>query len=92
MAHEETITTAKHELELREVRRAVATIINDYKQTAETLDEVTKQVDGMNATDHASNVESLKQDLLSDLGGDSMKPPWEREGYDSKQAWLDAQE
>jgi len=91
MSHEERLTNAKQAVELKRVRQSVARILEDYEQTAKTLDVVTGQVDGLNATDHAENVESLKQDLLSDLSSKSIKPPWEREGYDSKQAWLDAQ-
>jgi len=91
MSHEEPLTNAKQAVELKRVRQSVARILEDYEQTAKTLDVVTGQVDGLNATDHAENVESLKQDLLSDLSSKSIKPPWEREGYDSKQAWLDAQ-
>jgi len=81
-------------IELRHVREAVGEILHDYEQTAQTLDSVTAQVDGLEATDHASNVQSLKVDLLDALQteADSIDPPWEREGYDSKQAWLDAQE
>jgi len=69
-------------------------ILDDYEQTAETLDAVTAQVDGLDATDHAGNVQALKSDLLDALQteADSIDPPWEREGYDSKQVWLEAQE
>lgn len=91
MSHEEPLTKAEHAVELKRVRQSVARILEDYEQTAKTLDAVTAQIDGLDATDHAGNVESLKQDLLTDLGGDSIKPPWEREGYDSKQTWLDDQ-
>lgn len=92
MSHQEPLTNAKQAVELKRVRQSVARILEDYEQTAKTLDAVTEQVDEVDATDHAGNVESLKQDLLDDLGSDSIKPPWERDGYDSKQAWLDAQE
>jgi len=39
------------------------------------------------------DVQALKDDLLEALQteSDSIDPPWEREGYDSKQAWLDDQ-
>jgi len=95
MSHEQEEKTAGElRIELRQVRESVGTILNDYEQTAATLDAVTAQVDGVDATDHASNVQALKSDLLDALqtDADSIDPPWEREGYDSKQAWLDEQE
>jgi hypothetical protein len=95
MSHEQREKTAGElRIELRQVRESVGAILNDYEQTAETLDYVTAQVDGLEATDHASNVQALKADLLDALQTetDSIDPPWEREGYDTKQAWLDAQE
>lgn len=92
MTHEEPLTNAQQAVELKRVRESVARILDDYEKTANTLDAVTEQVDGVDATDHASNVEALKQDLLTDLGDKSITPPWEREGYESKQTWLDAQE
>jgi len=95
MSHEqEEKTTGELRIELRQVRESVGEILNDYEQTAETLDTVTEQVDGLDATDHAGNVQALKSDLLDALqtDADSIDPPWVREGYDSKQAWLDAQE
>jgi len=87
-------TVAELRIELRQVRESVGMILNDYEQTAETLDAVTAQVDGLDATDHAGNVQTLKSDLLDALQteADGIEPPWEREGHDSKQAWLDAQE
>jgi len=87
-------TVAELRIELRQVRESVGMILNDYEQTAETLDAVTAQVDGLDATDHAGNVQTLKSDLLDALQteADAIEPPWEREGHDSKQAWLDAQE
>lgn len=91
MSHEEPLTNAQQAVELKRVRQSVARILEDYEQTARTLDAVTAQVDGLDATNHAENVKALKQDLLDDLGSDSLKPPWEREGYESKQAWLDYQ-
>jgi len=86
-------TAGELRIELRHVREAVGGILDDYEQTAETLDSVTAQVDGLDATDHASNVQQLKGDLLDALEqeADTITPPWEREGYDSKQAWLDAE-
>jgi len=95
MSHEQEEKTAGElRIELRQVRESVGVILNDYEQTAETLDTVTAQVDGLEATDHASNVQALKGDLLDALqtDADSIDPPWEREGYVLKQAWLDAQE
>jgi len=95
MSHEQEEKTAGElRIELRQVRESVGEILNDYEQTAETLDTVTEQVDGLDATDHASNVQSLKSDLLDVLqtDTDSIDPPWGREGYKSKKAWLDAQE
>jgi len=95
MTHEQREkTSGELRIELRQVRESVGEILDDYEQTAETLDTVTAQVDGLDSTDHASNVKTLKSDLLDALqtDTDSITPPWEREGYDSKQAWLDAQE
>jgi len=95
MTHEtEEKSAGELRIELRHVREAVGEILDDYEKTAETLDAVTAQVDGVEATDHASNVQSLKGDLLDALQTetDTIDPPWVREGYDSKQAWLDAQE
>lgn len=94
MSHEQKEKTAGElRIELRQVRKSVGAILNDYERTAETLDAVTEQVDGLDTTDHASNVQTLKSDLLDALQteADSITPPWEREGYDSKQAWLDDQ-
>jgi len=95
MTHEQPEKSAGElRVELRQVRESVGAILNDYEQTAQTLDAVTAQVDGLDATDHASDVQALKSDLLDALQTetDSIDPPWVREGYDSKQAWLDAQE
>ena len=94
MSHEQREKTAGElRIELRQVRESVSAILEDYEQTAETLDAVTAQVDGLDATDHAGNVQALKSDLLDALQteADSIDPPWEREGYQSKQAWLDDQ-
>lgn len=94
MSHEQREKTAGElRIELRQVRESVREILNDYEQTAETLDAVTAEVSGLEATDHASNVQELKSDLLDALQteADSIDPPWEREGYESKQAWLDDQ-
>jgi len=94
MSHEQREKTAGElRIELRQVRESVGEILNDYEQTAKTLDAVTAQVDGLEATDHAGNVQALKSDLLDALQteADSIDPPWERERYDSKQAWLDDQ-
>jgi len=94
MSHEQPEKTAGElRIELRQVRESVGVILDDYEQTAETLDAVTAQVDGLDATDHAGNVQALKSDLLNALqtDADSIDTPWEREGYDSKQAWLDDQ-
>jgi len=95
MSHEQREKTAGEiRIELRQVRESVGAILEDYEKTAETLDAVTAQVDGLDATDHSGNVQALKSDLLDALQTetDSIDPPWVREGYDSKQAWLDAQE
>jgi lantibiotic modifying enzyme len=88
MGHEEKITISGQEVKINQIRQSIARIIDDYEKTAKTLDAVTKQVDGLNATNHAKNVESLKKELLSDLNQNSIKPPWEREGYDTKKEWL----
>lgn len=81
-------------IELRHVRETVGAVLDDYEQTAETLDAVTAQVNGVETTDHASNVQALKGELLDALEqeADTITPPWEREGFENKQAWLDAQE
>jgi len=95
MSHEQREKTAGElRIELRQVRESVGAILEDYEQTAETLDAVTAQVDGLDATGHAGNVQTLKADLLDALqtDTDSIDPPWVREGYKNKQAWLDAQE
>jgi len=95
MSHEQEEKTAGElRIELRQVRESVGEILDDYEQTAQTLDAVTAEVSGLEKTDHASNVQALKSDLFDALqtDADSIDPPWEREGYDSKQAWLDAQE
>jgi uncharacterized protein YoxC len=83
-------TTGELRIELRKVREAVGQILDDYEQTAKTLDNVTSQVNGLEATDHADNVEALKSDLLNTLQTDTgtIDPPWERQGYATKQAWL----
>jgi len=94
MTHQQPEKTAGElRIELRQVREAVGAVLDDYEATAQTLDAVTEQVDGLDATDHASNVQALKGDLLDALEqeSDSIIPPWEREGYESKQAWLDAE-
>lgn len=94
MSHERREKTAGElRIELRQVRESVGAILNDYEQTAQTLDAVTAEVSGLDATDHASNVQTLKSDLLDALQteADSIDPPWEREGYSSKQAWLNDQ-
>lgn len=95
MSHEQREKTAGElRIELRLVREAVGAVLDDYEKTAKTLDAVTAEVSGLDATDHSSNVEALKSDLLDALqtDADSIDPPWVREGYESKQAWLDAQE
>jgi hypothetical protein len=83
-------TAGELRIELRQVREAVGQILNDYEQTAETLDTVTAEVSGLEATDHSANVQALKSDLLDALQTDSdtIDPPWVREGYDSEQAWV----
>ena len=94
MSHEQRDkTTGELRIDLRDVRTAVAEILDDYEQTAQTLDAVTAQVDGLEPTDHAGNVQQLKSELLESLqdDADTIDPPWVREGYDSKQAWLDAE-
>lgn len=88
MSNEEKITITEQEVKLNQIRHSVTRILEDYEKTAKTLDAVTKEVDGLEATDHANNVESLKKELLSDLTQNSIKPPWEREGYDTKKEWL----
>jgi len=94
MSHEQREKTAGElRIELRQVRESVGAILNDYEQTAETLDAVTTEVSGLESTDHASNVQALKADLLDALQTetDGIDPPWVRENYESKQAWLDDQ-
>lgn len=94
MSHEQREKTAGElRIELRHVRESVGEILGDYEETAETLDAVTEQMSGLEPTDHASNVQALKGELLDALQyeSDTINPPWKREGYDSKQAWLDDQ-
>jgi len=90
MSHEKKIDAGEQAIQMRRLRRAVGEILDDYERTAQTLDAVTQQVNGLEPTDHAGNVQALKSDLLSELQTDSdtIDPPWEREGYDSKEAWL----
>jgi hypothetical protein len=87
---ENTSQSQKHnKVSLYEIQLAVNDILNDYESTAQTLDAITAEIDGIEATNHASNVQLLKENLLSELGvNGSITAPWEREGYDSKQAWL----
>jgi hypothetical protein len=92
MTRQETEKTAGElRIELRRVRNAVSGVLDDYEQTAETLDALTAQVDGVEATAHGANVQQLKDELLLALQSDtdSIDPPWERQGYATKQAWLD---
>jgi len=95
MSHEtEEKSAGELRIELRQVRESVGAILNDYEQTAETLDAVTAQANGVESTNHAEDVQALKSDLLQALqtDADTITPPWKRQGYDSKQAWLDARE
>jgi len=95
MSHEQPEKTAGElRIELRHVRQAVGAVLDDYERTAKTLDAVTAQANGVESTDHAADVQALKSDLLQALqtDADTITPPWERKGYDSKQAWLDARE
>jgi uncharacterized protein YoxC len=86
-------TAGELRIELRQVRAAVSKILDDYEQTAKTVDELTAQIDGVETTEHATDVQLLKNELLTALQSDSdtVKPPWERQGYATKQAWLDEQ-
>lgn len=94
MTHQKPEKTAGElRIEMRQVRKAVGEILDDYENTAKTLDAVTAQIDGLEATAHADNVEVLRSNLLNTLQTDtgSIDPPWERQGYATKQAWLDDQ-
>jgi hypothetical protein len=78
----------RDQIYLYTLRQAVANILTDYEQTAQTLDTVTEEVDAMTATDHSSDVSTLKDKLLTELEvKGTTTPPWQRAGYDSKQAW-----
>lgn len=95
MSHEQREKTAGElRIELRQVRQSVAAVLDDYERTAKTLDAVTAQANGVESTNHAKDVQALKSDLLQALqtDADTITPPWKRQGYDSKQAWLDARE
>jgi len=83
-------TAGELRIELRQVREAVGRVLDDYERTARTLDAVTEQVDGIEPTNHADNVQALRSELLDALKkeDDSITPPWEREGYESKAEWL----
>jgi hypothetical protein len=75
---------------LYSLRQAVANILDDYQQTARTLDTVTANVDGVTATSHGDDVQGLKDNLLAELEVEgTLTPPWKQAGYDSKQAWLE---
>jgi|APHM01.1.fsa_nt_gi hypothetical protein len=81
----------RDQIYLYTLRQAVANILDDYEQTAQTLDTVTNNIDGVSSTSHADDVQSLKNDLLTELQVDgTLTPPWERDGYDTRQQWLDA--
>jgi hypothetical protein len=86
-------TAGELRIELRQVREAVGQILDDYEQTAQTLDAVTAEVSGVEATAHGADVQQLKDELLLALQSDAdgIDPPWERQGYATKQAWLDDQ-
>jgi len=88
MKHEEPEkSTGELRIELRHVREAVGAVLDDYRATAETLDSVTAAVDGIESTDHADNVERLRDDLLDALESDGIKPPWVRDGYETQAEW-----
>lgn len=57
------------------LQQAIIDILNDYEQTAQTLDDVTQQVDGMEPTDHAANVQRLREQLLAELPDDTQSGP-----------------
>jgi uncharacterized protein YhaN len=86
-------TTAELRIELRQVREAVEGVLDDYEQTAQTVDALTAQIDAVDTTNHSANVQQMREDLLNALqsGTDTIDPPWVREGYATKQAWLDDQ-
>jgi hypothetical protein len=83
----ETATKTQQQ-ELNELKKSVEKILNDYKQTALTLDEVTAAVDGVSATNHAENVDKLSNELLTDIQQVETRRVWEQEGYNSKTEWL----
>jgi hypothetical protein len=84
-------TVAELRINIRQLREAVKAVLDDYEQTAQTLDDISAQVDGIEPTDHSGDVGQLREDLIDALQSDSssIDPPWEREGYATKQAWLD---
>lgn len=87
-------TTGELRIELRDIRKAVEAILEDYQQTAATLDRVTEDMSGFETTNHAANVDALQRDLLESLSNESasITTPWERAGYDTKEAWTQATE
>jgi uncharacterized protein YhaN len=86
-------TAAELRLELRQVREAVKRILDDYEQTAATVDKTTAQIDGVESTNHSANVQQIKNELLVALKSDTdtIDPPWARQGYATKEAWLNEQ-
>jgi uncharacterized protein YukE len=84
-------TVAELRINIRQLREAVKAVLDDYEQTAQTLDDMSAQVDGIETTDHSGDVDQLREDLIDALQSDtdSITPPWDRQGYATKQAWLD---
>lgn len=75
---------------LYSLRKAIAKVLEDYEKTAQTLDQVTKQVDGMESTTHATNVSNLQEKLLNELKIEgTINPPWEKAGYSTKEKWIE---
>jgi hypothetical protein len=48
--------------------------------------------DCLEDTQNAPNPERAREAVGRAKSEDRIAPPWEREGYESKEAWLDAQE
>lgn len=76
------------------VRSSIKQFFDHYEQLASTVDALTAESSNVQNTDHASEVSNLSQSLLDDLSDPysdttEITSPWEEEGYDSKQEWLD---
>lgn len=59
----------------------------ENRQLRAALEELIQQIES-----GSPDMSTVRDKMPSDPGDkDPIQPPWEREGYDSKQAWLDDQ-